>query len=517
MSPSLAASDLLPLWPAIILSAGAILLLLSEAFLSGDSRGHQAPLSLVFALAACVAAAIIGKYPEQEVLHGFGVLDPFSTFLSATICAGLVLAILFGCSFVRHRGVERGEFYALMLFSAAGMSLLAMSAELITLFVNLEIVSITTYALASYLRRGARPLEAGLKYFILGAFSSAVLLYGIALLYGATGSTSIAAIARSLPEAVRTSDRLVYLSGGLIAAGLAFKVAAVPFHMWAPDVYEGAPTPVTALMSSGVKAAAFAALIRVFLPLGQSSIRFSGFIGVVLAALALATMVVGNLSALPQRNVKRMLAYSSIAHAGYLLLGVTSLFVSNGSLTHSKLLAATPLLGAQTSGANDVISAILFYLFAYTLSATGAFATVSALERREDEERGTAWDLERFAGLAQRRPGWAIAMAIFMLSLGGIPPTIGFFGKLLIFRSAIDAGYLALAVVGILSSVAGAYYYLRIVVYMFMRPALEGDRVPERHLGADIALGLSAAGVVLLGIAPGILSYWLSAAVLLTR
>jgi NADH-quinone oxidoreductase subunit N len=209
-----------------------------------------------------------------------------------------------------------------------------------------------------------------------------------------------------------------------------------------------------------------------------------------------------------------MLAYSSIAHAGYVLLGATSLFGSNSSVAHSKWLMATPLLGVASTNPNDVLNAALFYLLAYALSAVGAFATVAALERHEDEERGTAWDLERFAGLAQRRPGWAIAMAIFMLSLGGIPPTIGFFGKLLIFRSAIDAGYLRLAIIGILSSVAGAYYYLRVVVYMFMRPAPEEGGIPERHWGTDWALGLSALGVVLLGIAPGIVSGWLESTTL---
>jgi NADH-quinone oxidoreductase subunit N len=210
-----------------------------------------------------------------------------------------------------------------------------------------------------------------------------------------------------------------------------------------------------------------------------------------------------------------MMAYSSIAHAGYVLLGVTSLFGGSSALTRWPILRATPLLGAGSANPNDVLNSALFYLLAYALSAVGAFATVAALERREDEERGTAWDLERFAGLAQRRPLWATAMAIFMLSLGGIPPTIGFFGKLLIFRSAIDAGYLQLSIIGILSSVAGAYYYLRIVVYMFMRPAPDGGALPERHWGTDWALGLSAAGVILLGIAPGLVAGWLESTALL--
>lgn len=302
----------------------------------------------------------------------------------------------------------------------------------------------------------------------------------------------------------------------LVAVGFAFKVAAVPFHMWTPDVYEGAPTPVTALMSAGVKAAAFVALIRVFVALAPGMAPQVPF--VLFGSLALLTMVVGNLLALPQRNVKRMLAYSSIAHAGYVLLGVTALFAptSGDSGTGLGVLSASPLLGqAPANGNAEIYKAILFYLLGYAVTTLGSFGTLAALERREDATRGTTWDLDRFAGLAHTKPGWATAMAACMLSLGGIPPTVGFMGKLLVFRAAVDAGLLGLAVVGVLSSAAAAYYYLRVVVYMFMRNPAEGAVTPERHWQTDLALALATGAVILLGILPGPVTTWLTQATML--
>ncbi len=508
-------ADFVPMFPALLLLLGGCILLFTEVFLSSGSRTHQPLIALTFGtLAGLVAAMAMGEDPRL-VFGGFGVLDAFSSFLSLIICVGLVLSVLLAAGFLRHRKAERGEFYALMLFGAAGMSLLAASNELIVLFINIEILSVSTYALVAFLRRGPRPAEAAFKYFILGAFSSAVLLYGIAMLYGATGTTLLSEMGPQLREAMSSRPGLVYLGLALIGGGLAFKVAAVPFHMWTPDVYEGAPTPVTALMSAGVKAAAFAALVRVFLSLGT---HIDPELPVLLfTLLALLTMVGGNLLAIPQRNVKRMLAYSSIAHAGYTLMAVAALFVYGGgpdAASGFSILGSTPL----TPGTDvevlraEAVRSILFYLLSYTVSAVGAFGVVSALERREDEDRGTAWDLDRFAGLVHRRPGWAVTMAVFLLSLAGIPPLVGFMGKLLIFRSAIDAGLVGLAVVGILSSAAGAYYYLRVVVYMFMRPAPEGAVVPERHGWTEAALILSTVAVVGLGILPGVLSGWLQRA-----
>lgn len=510
--PNITSADFLPLLPAMLLVLGASILLLSEVFLSAtSSRAYQAVLTAGTAAVGGIISVWLMFQPAQQVFLGYAVLDPFSSFLSLTLCVGLGLAALSAAGFLHRRGAERGEFYALMMFATAGMSLLAISNELITVFVNIEILSIGTYALTSYLRRGTRPSEAGFKYFILGAFSSAVLLYGAALLYGATGTTHLSELSRTLGPALGEHQLLVYCGIVLVASGFAFKVAAVPFHMWTPDVYEGAPTPVTALMSAGVKAAAFASLVRVFLSVAKGMDPQVPFI--IFSTLAFLTMIAGNLLAIPQRNVKRMLAYSSIAHAGYLLVGVAALFVTEPG-QQFRLLGATALgEGSPLEVARaDALRGILFYLLAYTVTAVGAFATVSALERREDEDKGTAWDLDRFSGLAQRRPGWAFAMAAFMLSLGGIPPTMGFMGKLLIFRSAVDTGLIGLAIVGVLSSAAGVYYYLRVVVYMFMRPVPEGAHALERNWATELTLALTTAAVVVLGILPGSITEWLTQA-----
>jgi NADH-quinone oxidoreductase subunit N len=290
---------------------------------------------------------------------------------------------------------------------------------------------------------------------------------------------------------------LAYCGLALIGTGFGFKIAAVPFHMWTPDVYEGAPTPVTAMMSVAVKSAAFAAMVRVFLVLGYGipgDALLSGF-----SLLAFLTMIVGNLLALPQRNVKRMLAYSSISHAGYVLVGVAALFVRTGT-TKTGVLGVTALAAGATPDTAAALRGILFYLLAYTVTTVGA----------EDEVRGFAWDLDRLAGLAQRKPAWAFAMAVFMLSLGGIPPMAGFMGKLFIFRAAVDAGLVGLVIVGVLTSAVGAYYYLRVVVYMYMRPAPEAGALPERSFSTELALAISTVAVVVLGLLPGITSTWLS-------
>lgn len=507
--PVITAADFGPLIPAILLLVGAIIVLLSEVFLSTASRSYQSVLTALFGTAAAViAVGAVGEAP-RKVFLGFAVSDSFSSLITAVICMGLVLAALVARGYLHDRHSERGEFYALMMFGAAGMSLLSVSNELITLFINLEVLSIATYALTAYLRRGARSTEAGFKYFILGAFSSAILLYGAALLYGATGTTHLSEMAGPLAEAFQSSRALVYAGVFLVGTGLAFKVAAVPFHMWTPDVYEGAPTPVTAFMSAGVKAAAFAALVRVFLSFSPG--MPDAPLLELFATLSLLTMIVGNLLAIPQRNVKRMLAYSSIAHAGYVLAGVAALFATGAGEAGFRVIGSMEMHNAANAAVrSDALKGILFYLLAYTVTGVGAFGLISALERREDEDRGTAWDLERFAGLAQRKPGWALAMAVFMLSLGGIPPTIGFIGKLYIFRAAIDAGMTGLVVVGVLTSAASVYFYLRVVVYMYMRPAADGAVTHNTHWSTETALVLSTAAVVILGVLPGPVTGWLA-------
>ncbi len=469
------ALDFMALMPVAILTLGALVLMLSEVFLSSGRRGYQSWLTVIFAAIAGATAAF--NPPGGYLFGGQAVSDGFSVFITVVVCAGLALSALVGQGWLQARDSERGEFYALALFSAAGMALLGMATDLLVAFIAIEVMSLATYALAAYVRRGQRPTEAAFKYFLLGAFSSALFLYGASLVYGATGSL--------LFTALRTAQggNPIYLAGiSLVVIGVAFKVAAVPFHAWTPDVYEGAPTPVTAFMAAGVKTAAFALLARIFLSAmaGMGSAAPAALAAVV-SGLALLTMFFGNLLALPQRSVKRMLAYSSIAHAGYLLVGV---------------------LAAAAAGAREkALSGILFYLASYTASAIGAFGVVGVIERRarQDLEPVEAWDLDRFAGLAKRRPGLAFVMTVFLLSMAGVPPTAGFIGKLYVFQAAVGAELYGLAIFGVLTSAMGAYYYLRVVVYMYMKPS-EGAEEAISHPALTLALAVSAVAVVLLGI-----------------
>ncbi|HYS82015.1 MAG TPA: NADH-quinone oxidoreductase subunit N [Anaeromyxobacteraceae bacterium] len=471
-------ADVTSMLPVAILVAGALVLLMTEVFLTSGRRGYMAGLTVVTAVLAALAA--LATPPAGRVFGGMAVVDAFSTFVTVIVCGGLALSALVGAPWLHARGAERGEFYALSLFATSGMVLLGSAADLLVAFIAIEVMSLATYALAAWMRRGRKPAEAAFKYFLLGAFSSALLLYGAALVYGATGSTLFADLSRA-------SGSLLFCGVALVGAGLAFKIAAVPFHLWTPDVYEGAPTPVTAFMAAGVKTAAFAVLTRVALAVWAGAGASSTSFGAVIAWLAILTMLFGNLLAIPQRSVKRMLAYSSIAHAGYLLVGVVS--------------------AAAVGGRESALSGLLFYLAAYTATVIGAFAVVGALERRDDaagREAADAWDLSRLSGLARRRPGLAFAMAIFMLSLAGVPPTAGFIGKLLIFKAAINAQAYPLAVIGVLTSALGAYYYLRVVVFMYMR-APEAGEEGALTLGPalSVALALSAAAVVVLGVGPG--------------
>jgi NADH-quinone oxidoreductase subunit N len=467
--------DFLALLPIAILTAGGLLLLLSEVFLASTRRGYQAGLTAVVAVLAALAAIVVP--PAGAVFGGQATLDAFAVFVTVIICGGVALSALMSAGWLHAREAERGEFYALILFAAAGMVLVGMASDLLVAFVAIEIMSLSTYSLTAFVRRGRRPSEAAFKYMILGAVSSALLLYGSALVFGATGTTLFSAM-----HGPRGAGSLLLLGGlGLIASGLAFKVGAVPFHAWTPDVYEGAPTPVTAFMAAGVKTAAFALLARIFLASQVGAeVRDLSF-EKVLVVLAVLTMVFGNLLALPQRSVKRMLAYSSIGHAGYLLVGVIS---------------------ARVDGVRGMaLAGLLFYLAAYTATAIGAFAVVGALEDRAhgDVEPERAWDLARFSGLARRRPGLAFAMTVFLLSLAGVPPTAGFIGKLFLFKAAVGAQLVPLAVVGLLTSILGAFYYLRVVVHMYMKPA-EGTDEPVAAPAMVFALGVAAVVVVLFGL-----------------
>jgi NADH-quinone oxidoreductase subunit N len=471
--------DLAGVAPLVILTIAALLALVADLFARGttheDESRDEPLLAFWITLLGLAAALFVVLFQAGALdrfagdsLSGMFRVDAFGLFFTAILLVGTFLAVLLTVDYARREGFHTGEYYFLLLMAAAGGILMAQSANLVTIFLGLELLSISVYVLTGFERDRSRSVEAALKYFLLGAFSTGFFLYGIALLYGATGSFHLDAIAAAAPA---PGEGLLFPAGiVLLLVGFGFKVAAVPFHQWSPDVYEGAPTPVTAFMAAVVKAAAFAAFVRVFLA------AFGGFAESwvpLLAAIAVATMVVGNLAALGQTSVKRLLAYSSVAHAGYLLVA----------------LAARNELGAAS---------FLFYLLAYTLMTMGAFGVVAALGRRgEPNER-----LEDLAGLGSRHPFLAAAMAVFMFSLAGIPPTAGFIGKFYIFGAALDAGLGWLAVVMVLASVVSLYYYLKVTVVMYMRDAPEPGRLRADPL-LVAALAIAVLGVIQLGVFPG--------------
>jgi NADH-quinone oxidoreductase subunit N len=470
VSPDL---DLRPVVPALIVAVAGLVALLSQAYTPRGRRAPAAGLSLIGLLAALVAVALIASSPERgrgATLGGTLAADAFALYGQALVLGVGILSVLLSRSYLRSSGIDRGEYYALTLFSLVGMMGMVSARELIALFVALEIMSVALYALAGMRRDQIESQEAAVKYFITGAFSSSFLLYGIALLYGASGSTSLDRIALALAGAAPATRTMALLGTGLVLVGFGFKVASVPFHMWAPDVYEGAPTTVTAFMAAGVKVAAFGGLLRVLfeaLPLLAPTWRPA------IAILAVVSMVGGNIGALAQSNVKRMLAYSSIAHAGYMLTA----------------LVAAPRVAAE---------AVLFYLAAYAAVNLGGFGALAALARDGREPLS----LGDMAGLARRRPALAAALTVFLVSLTGVPVSGGFVGKFYLFWAAVGAGYVELAVVGVLMSVVSAYYYLRVVVYMYMRDPVGEDGWSAVAPGPGLALGLSAAAVLFLGIYP---------------
>ena len=512
-------NDLYGVLPALILSVGALVLLCSEVFLravrpaqlagspgpsleaqkhlppAADSappppapmpdRRYQAWLAAFFAAAGLWAALAQVGEPTMALFSGAAIADGFARVIAAVVCAALLLSCVVAFSYLESLRATRGEFYALAMFSAAGMCLLAQATDLIVIFVSLEVMSLAVYALCAYLRRGKRPAEAAFKYFILGSFASAIFLYGAALAFGATGSTRIADVAAAFRAgAAPGASGLLLASVALLASGFAFKVAAVPFHMWVPDVYDGAPAPVTGFMAAGVKAAAFATLVRILVSgYGDPSAALGahGWRSLIVW-LAVLTMLTGNLLAIPQRSVKRMLAYSSIAHAGYLLVAVAA------------------MAGAARA---DAVEGLLFYLASYGVTVIGAFGVVAVIERKLALS-GFGDDLSSWSGLAEKHPGLAAAMSLFMISLAGVPPTAGFMAKLTVFRSAIEADLAPLAIFGVLTSVAGLYYYLRVVVYVYMVPEAKPDAIQGgRLLSAGLAIAGCALIVVWMGVQPG--------------
>ncbi len=479
-------SDLNTLLPLIFLTVWACMLLLVDLFIPKGRKGWTALIAAI-GLATAMGLTLAQAGQENVAFSGMVVLDGFSSFLDVLFLGTGLLGIALAYGYLRRMGIERGEYYALLLFSVTGMLLMAQAGDLIVIFLALELLSIPLYVLSAFARPRLESEEAGLKYFLLGAFSTGFVVYGIALVFGATGATNLMKIvsaAAGSGSGPTVSLPLLGIGAALILVGFGFKVAAVPFHMWTPDVYQGAPTPVTSFMAVGAKAAGFAALLRIFvtaLPALEVDLV------PVLWGLAALTMLVGNLLAISQTNIKRMLAYSSIAHAGYILMALAAY--------------GKPLVSG------DAVASALFYLVTYALTSFGSWAVVIALEKSE----GKGLEIADYAGLGRKRPLLAAAMTIFMLSLTGMPPTLGLVGKFYLFRTAIQGGFIGLAIIGVLTSLISAYYYLRVVVTMYMR---DGDPETTREPWLDFTWGLTAVGTVVLSFLPMALFTWASGAVL---
>ncbi len=474
--PRIDSAALTTLLPFLVLFVGALLTLLVDA-LAGRRRLPWAWITAPVPLAAMLVAILrLGAAPgpagRSSPFGGQFLEDPFGLVITGVISLSTLGAIPLSDVFLRRMNRYRGDYFALLLFSASGMCLFSSSTELLSLFLGLELLSIPVYILSGFLRRDPKAVEAAMKYFLLGAFSSAVFLLGGALVYAGTGTTDLA---MAFGRGVEPGGRALVLAGGLLLlTGFLFKTAAVPFHMWTPDVYEGAPTAVTAFMAAAVKAAAFGALTRALLVAAPSGVSAAaaGFLWWV----AVLTMTVGNLAALVQPNIKRMLAYSSIAHAGYMLVGLA-------------VFAAT--------GAAELPSAVLFYLLSYALMNLGAFAVV-ILWSGDNEER---LEISDWAGMGWKSPSAAAALSLFMISLAGIPPTAGFFAKYLLFRGAVNEGFAPLVIVAVLNSAVSVYYYFRVLVVLYMRPVTR-PMVYDPSVAAAAVIAVCALGVLAFGIVP---------------
>jgi NADH-quinone oxidoreductase subunit N len=454
--------------PAAVLAITGFVLMLLDLLPPRGRREHMALVGLAGVVLALIVTILLWG-SDATGFQGMTVLDNLSLFATLVIGYATGLVLLESIDYLKRRGMESGEFYILVLFAAAGMVIMAGANDLIVVFLGLETMSLALYVLAGFFRTEIQAGEASMKYFLLGAFASAFFLYGIALIYGATASTNLDKIGAAV-KAGAGRDPLFLIGFALLLVGFGFKISAVPFHMWTADVYEGAPTSVTAFIATGSKAAAFAALLRLLL---ESLRPLQGEWTWLFWVLAVLSMTLGNIVAIAQQNLKRMLAYSSIAHVGYMLVGI----VAGGGL-----------------GGGSV----LFYLLVYTFTTGGAFGVVLLLERGGEEAVG----IGDTAGLATRHPLAALALALFLLSLVGIPPTAGFVGKFYLFGAAVRSGYVWLAVIGVLNSAAAAYYYLRIIVSMYMREPEGTPAVIMPSFAGALAVVVALWGVIQLGLFP---------------
>jgi len=492
--------------PGAIVCGTILFLILFNIFHKGSEtpRDYVAYLSAVGMGLAIVSCWMLwNDTVSRPVFHGMLYFDKFTLFFTGLFCASGILAVLMSPKYLRDHGMDRPEYYFLVLSSVTGMAYLAGVADLLSFFVAFEVMSIPVYCIAGFLRLDSRSAEASMKYFILGAFSSAIMLYGIALLYGLTGTTNIEFVGRQLVTVLSAdgspANGMVLFSLILILSGFIFKIASVPFHLWTPDVYTGSPTPAVGFMATAVKASAFAPMIRIFNisfgftgefagGTGLNSLR-GGLFGIgwtdILIVVALLSMVLGNLVAITQNNVKRMLAYSTIAHAGYILVG----FVAAG---------ADPEYFLH----NDTV---IFYLVTYTFATLGAFGVLAYLGQPNDPTE----TYEDLSGMGFEYPVIGLLMGVFMFSSAGIPPTAGFIGKLVVFKGAVDVGvatgettFYALAIVGVLTSVAGIYYYLRVLVHMYMKPKRRELGEGVGHPAAKFALVVCGFFTLYLGVLP---------------
>jgi NADH-quinone oxidoreductase subunit N len=461
-------ANLIKILPLCIVIVWACVLLLVDLFIPKE-RKTWTPVLAAIGLLVAMGFSIAQTGVDTEAFGGMLVVDGFSQFLTILVLGSGLVAIMLSFDYLTRLGIQRGEYYVLLMFSISGMMLMAMAADLIVIFLALELLSIPLYVLAGFARPRTDSEEAAIKYFLLGAFASGFVVYGVAIVFGATGYTGLTDILQSIQSGA-VDLTLLAIGAALILVGLGFKVAAVPFHMWTPDVYQGAPSSVTAFMAVGAKVGGFAALMRIFVTsFGVLAMDFTA----VLWGLAALTMILGNVVAIAQKNIKRMLAYSSIAQAGYILM------------------ALVPY--GQKDVIVDAIAAALLYLIAYAFMSFAAWAVVITLEKAE----GKGLQLADYAGMGRKFPVLAAIMTVSMLSFTGIPPTLGFIGKFYLFRSVVEGGFIWLAIIGVLTSLVSAYYYLRVVIYMYMQ---DGEPVAQRDNWVYLTAAVTGVGMIVLGI-----------------
>ena len=471
-APTIDAQVILRLAPMLVMLLGGVACVVASA-LNRAVDARQRLFAIALYVIAVLYAIRLWDVPGGPILGGMLVIDRFSVFFTVVVAICAIGTILTSANYLMRFGMDRNEFLAMIFFSTTGMVILVSAFDLISVFLGIELMSIAIYVLVAFRRRDFLSNEAALKYFLIGAFAIGFFLYGVSLIYGVAGSTNFGNIAAAVSQRGLAKNPVFLLAIALILAGFGFKVSLVPFHMWTPDVYQGAPTPITSLMATAVKAASFGAFLRLFsLCFMPSQGQWEGIVWV----LAVVTMTAGNLIALVQRNIKRMLAYSSIAHAGYILVGVAALGTDN----------------------TNAASSIMFYVLVYAFMTLGAFAFVSAIEKK-----GFTRGLEEgdYSGLGLQRPFLGFCMAVFMFSLAGIPPTAGFFAKYYVFSAAVDRGMVGLAIIGVLNSALSLYYYLRVIVAMYMRKSEEPVPV-HADLGVKIVLLVSLLAVLWLGFGP---------------